>query len=192
MKKILMFMMFLILSLTSLAERFVVSSKDGYANLRKEATTNSKVIMKVDNSTQITLLFKNGDWYYVEIFKNNPLLYAEGYIHKSQLELHPETYVVFSKDGYANLRRGTTINSEILDVLDNGEYVTKLDEVGEWYRVEYAAFDGGYIHKSQLKKYKLRGACYEKNFDVYDVFNFILNKFSRKVCCVLKRWLCKS
>ena len=153
MKKILMFMMFLILSLTSLAERFVVSSKDGYATLRKEATTNSKVIMKVDNSTQITLLFKNGDWYYVEIFKNNPLLYAEGYIHKSQLELHPETYVVFSKDGYANLRRGTTINSEILDVLDNGEYVTKLDEVGEWYRVEYAAFDGGYIHKSQLKKY---------------------------------------
>jgi len=128
MKKILLFLMFLILSLTSLAERFVVSSKDGYANLRKEATTNSKVIMKVDNSTQITLLFKNGDWYYVEIFKNNPLLYAEGYIHKSQLELHPETYVVFSKDGYANLRRGTTINSEILDVLDNGEYVTKLDE----------------------------------------------------------------
>lgn len=153
MKKILMFMMFLILSLTSLAERFVVSSKDGYANLRKEATTNSKVIMKVDNSTQITLLFKNGDWYYVEIFKNNPLLYAEGYIHKSQLELHPETYVVSSKDGYANLRRGTTINSEILDVLDNGEYVTKLDEVGEWYQVEYAAFDGGYIHKSQLKKF---------------------------------------
>ena len=88
-----------------------------------------------------------------KIFKNNPLLYAEGYIHKSQLELHPETYVVFSKDGYANLRRGTTINSEILDVLDNGEYVTKLDEVGEWYRVEYAAFDGGYIHKSQLKKF---------------------------------------
>lgn len=64
-----------------------------------------------------------------------------------------ERFVVSSKDGYANLRRGTTINSEILDVLDNGEYVTKLDEVGEWYRVEYAAFDGGYIHKGQLKKY---------------------------------------
>ena len=153
MKKILLFLMFLILSLTSLAERFVVSSKDGYANLRKEATTNSKVIMEVDNSTQITLLFKNGDWYYVEIFKNNPLLYAEGYIHKSQLELHPETYVISSKDGYANIRYRPMVDSELVDVLSNGEYVTKLNEVGDWYYIEFTAYNYGYIHKSQLKKF---------------------------------------
>ena len=153
MKKNLLILIFLILSLTSLGARFIVNSEDSYANLRREAAIDSEIIVELDNSIQVSSFFKRGDWYYVEVLGTRPQEYARGFIHESQLELHPETYVVFSKDGYANLRRGTTINSEILDVLDNGEYVTKLDEVGEWYRVEYAAFDGGYIHKSQLKKF---------------------------------------
>ena len=153
MKKILLFLMFLILSLTSLAERFVVSSKDGYANLRKEATTNSKVIMKVDNSTQITLLFKRGDWYYVEVLGMRPPEYVRGFIHESQLEFSSETYVISSKDGYANIRYRPMADSELVDVLSNGEYVTKLNEVGDWYYIEFTAYNYGYIHKSQLKKY---------------------------------------
>ena len=45
MKKILVFFMFL-LSLTSFAERYFITSKDGYANLREEASIKSKVIKK--------------------------------------------------------------------------------------------------------------------------------------------------
>ena len=153
MKKILLILIFLNLFLTSLGARFIVNSEDGYANLRREAAIDSEIIVELDNSVQVSSFFKRGDWYYVEVLGMRPPEYARGFIHESQLKFSSETYVISSKDGYANLRRGTTINSEILDVLDNGEYVTKLDEVGEWYRVEYAAFDGGYIHKSQLKKY---------------------------------------
>ena len=153
MKKNLLILIFLILSLTSLGARFIVNSEDGYANLRREAAIDSEIIVELDNSVQVSSFFKRGDWYYVEVLGMRPPEYVRGFIHESQLEFSSETYVISSKDGYANLRRGTTINSEILDVLDNGEYVTKLDEVGEWYRVEYAAFDGGYIHKSQLKKF---------------------------------------
>ena len=104
MKKILMFMMFLILSLTSLAERFVVSSKDGYANLRREAAIDSEIIVELDNSIQVSSFFKRGDWYYVEVLGTRPLEYARGFIHESQLKFSSETYVVSSKDGYANIR----------------------------------------------------------------------------------------
>ena len=153
MKKILLFLMFLILSLTSLGARFIVNSKDGYANLRKEAAIDSEIIVELDNSVQVSSFFKRGDWYYVEVLGMRPPEYARGFIHESQLEFSSETYVISSKDGYANIRYRPMVDSELVDVLSNGEYVTKLDEVGEWYRVEYAAFDGGYIHKSQLKKY---------------------------------------
>ena len=132
---------------------FITTSKKNVINVRESYGSDSSIIHTLANNVEVEEISNKEGWKYVYFYNKDGGYYMKGYIHKSQLELHPETYVVFSKDGYANLRRGTTINSEILDVLDNGEYVTKLDEVGEWYRVEYAAFDGGYIHKSQLKKY---------------------------------------
>ena len=171
MKKILVFLMFL-LSLTTMAERFVIISKDGYSNLREEASTNSKVLAKVDNSYTIFNLYTNEkDWYYVITFKpakkaeyneNYNYHYGEGYIHESQVAIHPETYITSSKDGYINLRSRPSTSSRVLDNLGNGAYVTRYPEktVGDWYYVDYNVDGGditfmeGYIHKSQLKKYK--------------------------------------
>ena len=85
MKKILVFLMFL-LSLTTMAERFVVISKDKYANLREEASTNSKVLAKVDNSYLIyntNTYNENKDWYSVQIERDGNY-YQVGYIHKSK------------------------------------------------------------------------------------------------------------
>ena len=104
MKKILLFLMFLILSLTSLGARFIVNSKDGYANLRKEAAIDSEIIVELDNSVQVSSFFKRGDWYYVEVLGMRPPEYVRGFIHESQLEFSSETYVISSKDGYANIR----------------------------------------------------------------------------------------
>ena len=161
MKKILVFLMFL-LSLTTMAERFVIISKDGYSNLREEASTNSKVLAKVDNSYTIFNLYTNEkDWYYVKIERDGN--YSEiGYIHKSQLGIHPETYITSSKDGYINVRAKASTSSKVLAELPNGAYVTRYPEktVGDWYYVDYNVDGGditfmeGYIHKSQLKKYK--------------------------------------
>ena len=118
MKKILIFFMF-ILSLTSLSEKLIVISKDGY------------------NVT-------------------------EGYIHKSQLEIHPETYITSSKDGYINVRSKPSTSSKILAELPNDAYVTRHPKktVGDWYYVDFgplsidSVLEQGYIHKSQLKKFK--------------------------------------
>ncbi len=174
MKKILVFFMFL-LSLTSLAERFMVVSKDKYANLREEASTKSKILKKIDNSYTIISLNEyneNKDWYYVQVEKKSKKddFLEWGYIHKSQLAIHPETYVLSSKDDYVNLRAKASTSSKVLAKIDlyNHDYdvyVTRHPEktVGDWYYVDYVndSNDGpkeslifGYIHKSQLKKFK--------------------------------------
>ena len=153
MKKILLFLIFLILSLTSLGARFIVNSEDGYANLRREAAIDSEIIVELDNSIQVSSFFKRGDWYYVEVLGTRPLEYARGFIHESQLKFSSETYVVSSKDGYANIRYKPMVDSELVDVLSNGEYVTKLNEVGDWYYIEFTAYNYGYIHKRQLKRF---------------------------------------
>ena len=166
MKKILVFFMFL-LSLTSLAQRFVVVSKDGYANLREEASTKSKILAKVDNSYiiyNIDVFYdpeeENTDWYCVGVDKND--FFETGCIHKSQLAMHPETYVTSSKEGYVNVRAKPSTSSKVLFVLDiDKSYVTRHPKktVGDWYYVDYynggeTALYQGYIHKSQLKKVK--------------------------------------
>ena len=168
MKKILLFLMFLILSLTSLAERFVVSSKDGYANLREEASIKSKVIKKVNNSYTIFNPIPEDnnryrDWYFVEIESKSKEEAATGYIHKSQLGKHQEIYVTSSKDGHINVRAKPNTSLQILVTLDSGMYVRRYPEktVGDWYYVNYGLEGAiapitteGYIHKSQLKKVK--------------------------------------
>ena len=166
MKKILVFFMFL-LSLTSLSERFIVISKDGYANLREEASTKSKILKKVDNNYIIFELDRNKDkdWHWVHVqkySKKDGYAVAEGYIHKSQLEIHPETYVTSSKDGYINVRSKPSTSSKILAELPNDAYVTRHPKktVGDWYYVDFgplsidSVLEQGYIHKSQLKKFK--------------------------------------
>ena len=88
MKKILVFLMFL-LSLTTMAERFVIISKDGYVNVRSKPSTSSKVLVQLDNNDYVTRHPKKtvGDWYYVDYEDEGGVTaLAEGYIHKSQLK----------------------------------------------------------------------------------------------------------
>ena len=158
MKKLLLVILFLLSSLTTFAVRYVVDTKDGYANLREEPNSKSKVIKKLKNKDEVKFWGEKGDWLYViyEFEDGSDIIMA--FIHKSQVKLHPETYTVSSKDGYANVRNEATVNSDLIAELKNGTLVTKFKEKGEWYYIEFeredgTPFDYGYIHKSQLKKY---------------------------------------
>lgn len=174
MKKMLVFFIFL-LSLTTLAKGYLaVTSKDGYANLRKEASTKSKILKKIDNSYTIFEVNPNEleefaryeDWYLVAVEKSSDKdgYYSEiGYIHKSQLGKHPEIYVTSSKDNHVNVRAKANTSSEILITLDSGMHVRRYPEKtkGDWYYINYGLEGAifpitteGYIHKSQLKKEK--------------------------------------
>ena len=159
MKKLLLVTLFLLSSLSALAVRYVVDTKDGYANLRERADSKSKVIKKLKNNHEMVFWHEKGEWFCVGAEPDdNYSDMIDGYIHRSQVKLHPETYTVSSKDGYTNVRNEATVNSDSIAELKNGTFVTKFKGKGEWYYIEFeredgTPFDYGYIHKSQLKKY---------------------------------------
>ena len=157
MKKLLLVILFLLSSLSALAVRYVVDTKDGYANLREEASSKSKVLKKLKNKDEVKLWGNKGEWLYViyELEDGSDIIFA--FIHKSQVKLHPETYEISTKEGYANVRNEATKNSSIIRKLKNGEVVTRFKEYqkGNWYYIEFVSdgvpFNYGYIHKCQLK-----------------------------------------
>ena len=65
MKKLLLVLVFLLSSITALAVRFVVDTKDGYANLREEASSKSKILKKLKNKDEVKFWGEKGDWLYV-------------------------------------------------------------------------------------------------------------------------------
>ena len=72
------------------------------ANLREKPSSSSKILAGLDMFEEGELIRKEGNWYYIKYrTESGKILY--GYIHKSQGYLM-ETYVVSSKDGYANIR----------------------------------------------------------------------------------------
>ena len=159
MKKLLLVILFLLSSLTTFAVRYVVDTKDGYANLREEPNSKSKVIKKLKNNHEMVFWHEKGEWFCVGAEPDDKYSdMTDGYINR-KVKLHPETYEISAKEGYANVRNEATKNSDIIGELKNGRVVASIKEhqKGDWYYIEYEAdgtpFDYGYIHKSQLKKY---------------------------------------
>lgn len=154
MKKLLL-VVFLLLSLTLLAERYIIDSKGGYANFREGATTNSKIIEKLKNDDEVILWRKEGNWYLVGAGIDGERKYIEGYIHKSQLKLHPETYITFSESENDYVDMKWKLSDNKTSKLAKNIYVTKQGEEGDWYYIEFTECNvvHAYVPKSQLKKY---------------------------------------
>ena len=157
MRKLMLMLMFLILCNLGFSKTyFEVSLNDSsLANLREKASNNSKIVAELDMFDGGEVIKKEGDWYYIKYrTESEKILY--GYIHESQGFL-VETYVVSSKDGYANIRWEPSSNGKIAGTEKNGTILEVYDEKGEWLHITYGDsphFPVAYIHKSQVKKEK--------------------------------------
>ena len=157
MKKLILVVMFLILCNLGFSKTsFEVSFNDGTSvNLREKASSNSKILAKLEIFDGGEVIKKEGDWYYIKYrTESEKILY--GYIHESQGFLI-ETYVVSSKDGYANIRWEPSSNGKIAGTEKNGTILEVYDEKGEWLHITYGDsphFPVAYVHKSQVKKEK--------------------------------------
>lgn len=155
MKKLILVVMFLILCNLGFSKTsFEVSFNDGTSvNLREKASSNSKILAKLEIFVGGEVIKKEGDWYYIKYrTESEKILY--GYIHESQGFL-VETYVVSSKDGYANIRWEPSSNGKIAGTEKNGTILEVYDEKGEWLHITYGDsphFPVAYVHKSQVKK----------------------------------------
>ena len=98
---------------------------------------------------------KEGSWDYIK-YRTESGKMLNGYIHESQGFLM-ETYVVSSKDGYANIRWEPSSNTEIAGTEKNGTILDVYEEKGEWLYITYgdsSHLPVAYVHKSQVKKEK--------------------------------------
>ena len=76
-------------------QEYEVKTKDEYVNMREKPTTDSKIVLKLNNETVIKYVTKYGDWYYVyfadypsDLEKEWKVKEYRGFIHKSQLKKH--------------------------------------------------------------------------------------------------------
>ena len=125
------------------------------ANLREKASNNSKIVAELDMFDGGEVIKKEGDWYYIKYrTESGKILY--GYIHKSQGFL-TETYVVSSKDGYANIRWEPSSSAKIAGKEKNGKVLEVYEEKGDWLYITYGDsphIPVAYVHRSQVKKEK--------------------------------------
>ena len=69
------------------------------------------------------------------------------------------TYIIYSKEGYTNIRKGPSKQYDVIKKIPNDANVEMIQDFGEWKYIMY--FEGGsngarygFVHESQLKKYE--------------------------------------
>ena len=62
----------------------------------------------------------------------------------------PLDYIVYSNDGYVNVRRGPSAQYEAFDTIHSGQIITALAQEGEWVFYQAPAGPNGWIHLSGL------------------------------------------
>ena len=63
---------------------------------------------------------------------------------------NPVTYKIKDPDGYTNLRKGKSKESEILQKIPSGEKIQVLDKTNDWYLVKTKAGNQGYVFKTKI------------------------------------------
>ncbi len=133
--------------------------KGGWLRLRAEASFSATTLASYFTGTQVTVLGKSGDWYYVQTQDG-----YYGYMYKSYLTVSGSgssttgtTMYVYAANGKpVRMRSGPSTNYSILTTYSVGTQVTMLGMSGDWY---YVLKNGtyGYIYKSYLSMTKSGG-----------------------------------
>ena len=61
---------------------------------------------------------------------------------------------IYSKEGYANIRKGPSKKNNVIEKLSNDEYVSVTQDFGDWKYISYdvnGKTRHGFVHKNQLK-----------------------------------------
>ena len=151
-KGVLSLVLLFAVSIISMGETFVTSSKDGKINLRQSATTDSRVLETLKNGEIIESTEKSGDWYKITYHDKGINRTFTGYIHDSQLKKIIGKFVVASSAGYATVREQPTTKSAIKKRVNNNLELYVVSKSDDWYYVNFYDGGDGYIHSSLLKK----------------------------------------
>ena len=124
----------------------IVSISTGYLNVRKTASTSSSVVSMLGKGSYITLISKNGSWWYVEYAKGR-----FGYCHSSYIKgIDSNTAKVATQSSPLNVRSGAGTGYKRLGTVSKGDTVIILSTSGDWCRILYDGTKTGYASKKYL------------------------------------------
>lgn len=148
--------------------KMYVFSKDGYANIRENASTSSSIKNRIKNGEEIEVISKtDNSWFYVK-FNND-----YGYVHTTQLQKNkpiiknrtiktpfpnaktqfPKKLLLNSSTGYSNIRIKPTQTSAIKTKLKTGTIVNVISKTDNgWFYIKFNNNQTGYIYENQVKK----------------------------------------
>lgn len=141
--------------------KMYVFSKDGYANIRENASTSSSIKNRIKNGEEIEVISKTDNgWFYVK-FNND-----YGYVHTTQLQKNkpilkskitelsiPKKLLLSSNTGYSNIRIKPTQTSAIKTKLKTGTIVNVISKTDNgWFYIKFNNNQTGYIYENQVKK----------------------------------------
>ena len=115
-------------------------------NVRTAASTSSTVKTTLANGSTITLLQKNGNWWYTEYAPN-----AYGYVHGDYVTaMGLQTATVTTKSTALNVRASASASASIVGKLPKGEQVLLLGTYGSFYKILYGGSKIGYAASAYL------------------------------------------
>ena len=123
-----------------------VTTAEGPLNVRKSASTGSKIVTTLKKGSYITLISKSNGWWKVEYGKNQ-----YGYCHGDYITIVQGTpAIVATQSGSLNVRKGAGASYAKVASLQKGEVVLHLTTANGWSRILYHGTKTGYVSSQYL------------------------------------------
>lgn len=115
-------------------------------NVRTSATTSSAVKTTLASGSTVTLISKNGSWWYTEYAPN-----SYGYVHGNYVtSMGLSTATVRTQSTALNVRASASASASIVGKLAKGEQVVILGTYGNFYKILYDGNKTGYASTAYL------------------------------------------
>lgn len=131
---------------TSAQEAGQVSVSYGSLNVRNGASTSADILTSLKNGSYVTLISKNGSWWYAE-YQDGEF----GYLHADYITVQGEEKRVKLTWGSLNVRSGAGTSYQKVASLKNGEEVVVLKSENGWSKILYNANKIGYVSSKYLE-----------------------------------------
>lgn len=123
-----------------------IATESGGLNVRRAAGTSSDIVTSLYKGSYVTLMWRSGDWWYVEYDDGK-----FGYCHSDYIDTVSATArVVRTTSGSLNVRSGAGTSYSKIGSLPSGEVVLVLWTTGDWSRILYDGSKLGYVSSSYL------------------------------------------
>jgi hypothetical protein len=127
----------------------IIQDSDGYTNIRSRNSIKSKIVGTIRSNEAFTYISHKGNWFYISTQSG-----IQGYIHNSRvlnlISFHSGIAIIKDVDGYTNVRKGPSIDSKVVTVINEYDSFWFKIIPGNWWEVVSKNGIKGYMHKSRI------------------------------------------